>query len=237
MRTKKLKKTLIVSLCLMLVAAFAYAAPKEMDLRVTDPGGSSEWAAGSSNTIKWNLKGEWAGTVTISLQRVGWVNARMTIADTAPIGVGKTGAYKWSIPADLPIGDNYSVTVTADNGIGETSNEFKLIAGKGAASKLALEPLPKGGDKWLQGSAVNLRWTYAGNIGPTVKLVLLKKDEGIVAVIAEVAAAGVDGKGQFQWTVPAGLKPGGDFRVGIASTTNPFFQDTSKEAITLTTTK
>lgn len=228
---------LIVLLCTMLAANCAYGAPKEMDLRVTDPGGSSEWAVGSANTIKWSLKGEWTGAVTISLQRVGWVNARMTITEAAPIGTGKTGSFKWPVPADLPIGDNYSVTVTADNGIGETSNEFKIVLGKGAASKLALEPLPKGGEKWMQGSAVNIRWSYAGNAGPTVKLVLLKKEEGIVAVIAEVAPTGVDGKGQLPWTVPVGLKPGGDLRIGIASTTNPFFQDTSKETIVVTTAK
>ena len=233
MKVKRTLGILGMVFCLIFISVAVSAAPKEMDLHISDPGGSAEWAVGSTNTIKWNLKGEWSGNVSISIQRVGLVNARMVIVETAPIGVGKTGSYKWATPADLPIGENYSITVTADNGIGETSAEFKVVQGKGTPSKLVIDALPKNGDKWTQGAVVPIRWSYAGNLGSTVKLVLMNKDEGIVAVIAEVASVGTGGKGQFQWTVPANIKPGNDYRVGIASLTNPFFQDTSKEPITI----
>lgn len=229
---------LLLCVSIVTVSTVLCAAPKEMDLRVNDPGASSEWAVGSTNNVKWTLKGgEWTGTVAISVQRVGWVNARMVLADAVPIGTGRVGSFKWLVPLDLPPGDNYSVTVMADNGIGETSPDFKILPGKAAGVKLVLDALPKGLDKWAAGNVVPIRWSYAGNLGATVKLVLVKKDDGTVTTIAEVAAVGVDGKGQLQWTVPAGLKPGSDYRIGIASTTNAFFQDTSKDPITLTATK
>jgi hypothetical protein len=227
-------------LCVSIVtmSTVIWAAPKEMDLRVNDPGVSSEWAVGSTNNVKWALKGgEWTGTVAISLQRAGWVNARMVLAESVPIGTGRTGSFKWIVPIDLPPGDNYSVTVMADNGIGETSPDFKIIPGKAAGVKLVLDAPPKGTEKWTTGSAVTIRWSYAGNPGSTVKLVLLKKDDGAVTTIAEVAAVGVDGKGHLMWTVPAGLKPGSDYRLGITSTSNAFYQDTSKEPIIVTATK
>lgn len=222
----------------MLLTSCAWAAPSEMSLRMNDPAGGSEWGIGSEQTIKWSYRGEFSKSVEIRLQRAGWVHAQMTLADAVPIGTGRSGSFKWKVPADLPPSGDYTIRITAENGISDLSSEFKLIPapGKTPTTKLELEPLPKGGDRWSIGSKVRIRWSYAGNMGMTVKLGLIKKEDSAVTVIAAAIPAGADGRGSFEWTVPE-LKPAGDYYLGIASTTNSFYQDTGKQAVTIVATK
>jgi len=126
-----LEKLVLVGLAaLLLSAAGVTAAPKEMSLRVTSPQAESQWTVGTNNTVKWSFRGELGSTVSLSLQRVGWVNARMNLAEVAPIGQNRAGSFKWFVPAELPPGGNYTLTVIAENGIGDSSGEFSLVAGK-----------------------------------------------------------------------------------------------------------
>lgn len=230
-------RTIVLALTvLMMLTSIGLAAPGGMNLRVGEPGESTEWILGTANTIKWSFRGELGPNVAIRLQRVGWVNAQMILSDGAPLGANRSGAYKWNIPADLSPGGSYTVTVTAENGIGDTSGEFTLVAGKGPLTQISLEAPLKGGDRWSAGNTVSIRWTYGGNPGQTVKLALIKKEEGSVTGISASVPIGSDGKGRYEWKVPA-LKPGKDYYVSIASNSNAFFQDMSKVAVSITATQ
>jgi hypothetical protein len=217
---------------MMLLAANGLAAPKEMNLRVAEPGESTEWTVGAPSNIKWSFRGELGQNVAIRLQRMGWVNAQATVVEATPLGTGKSGTYKWNIPVDLPPGGKYTITVMAENGIGDTSGEFTLTAGKTPVNQITLESPPKGSERWNTGATVSLRWTYSGSPGQMVKLALIKKDDGSVTSIVASIPIGVDGKGHYDWKVPA-LKSGNDYYVGIASNTNSFYQDLSKEAVSI----
>lgn len=226
----------IVTLALLCVASCAWAAPGEMNLRVTEPASNAEWAIGTEQTIKWSYRGELGKTVEIRLQRAGWVHAQMTLIEAAAIGSGRSGSFKWKAPSELPPASDYTVRVIAENGISDMSGEFKLIPGKDASTKLTLEPIPKGAEKWLVGSKVKIRWNYVGNPGTTVKLGLIKKDEGSVTMIGSNIPIGVDGRGSIEWTAPP-LKPGSDYYVGIASASNSFYQDIEKDPVTIVAAK
>ena len=231
-----MKRTVVlVWAFLLLLTSIALAAPREMNLRVAEPGEATEWKLGAENTIKWSFRGELGANVAIRLQRVGWVNARMTLTEAAPLGVNRSGSFKWNIPADLPPGGKYTVAVTAENGIGDTSGEFILVGGKGPVTQIVLESQPKGGERWSSGAAVSIRWTYAGSPGQMVKLALIKKDEGSVTPIVAATPVGADGKGRYEWKVPP-LKPGADYYVGIASNSNAFYQDMGKDPVIITAT-
>lgn len=221
---------------LLMVTATSWAAPKEMNLKIGDPGAETEWAVGASNTVKWSFRGELGQAVNIRLQRSGWVNAQAVLSESTPIGANRSGSFKWTTPPDLPPGGNYTISVTAENGIGDTSDEFKLIAGKIPATRITLDAIPKGSERWAVGTTVSIRWTYGGNPGQSVKLALIKKEVGVVAQISAAAPLGVDGKGRIEWTVP-GVKPANDYYVGIVSNANSFYQDMSKDPVVITATK
>ena len=221
---------------LLLTSAVGLAAPKEMKLKLNEPGQAAEWKIGGEHGIKWSYRGELGPTVKITLQRVGWQNARLTVAEAAPIGPERSGSLKWVVPDSLPPGSNYTVTITAENGFSETSGEFSLVAGKAPLTQINLEALAKGAEKLTVGAPVSLRWTYSGNPGPMVQLALINKtDSDLIPIVASIPI-GVDGKGRYEWTVPK-LKPGGDYYLAIASTTNAFYQDMSKTPFVISATK
>jgi len=231
-----MRRTIILALAaLLMLTSIGLAAPKEMTLRVSEPGEAAEWKLGAANTIKWSFRGELGQNVAIRLQRIGWVNAQMTISEATPLGINRSGSFKWELPADLPPGGKYTVAVTAENGIGDTSGEFKLVAGKGTVTQIKLEALPKG-ERWSAGATVSIRWTYGGSPGQTVKLALIKKAESDVTVISASVPIGAEGKGRYEWKVPS-LKPGTDYYIGIVSNSNAFYQDMGVEPVILTATK
>ena len=221
---------------LLLTSAVGLAAPKEMKLKLNEPGQAAEWKIGGEHGIKWSYRGDLGPTVKITLQRVGWQNARLTVAEAAPIGQERSASLKWVVPDSLPPGSNYTVTITAENGFSETSGEFSLVAGKAPLTQINLEALAKGAEKLTVGAQVSLRWTYSGNPGPMVQLALINKtDSDLIPIVASIPI-GVDGKGRYEWTVPK-LKPGGDYYLAIASTTNAFYQDMSKTPFVISATK
>ena len=230
------KYILVLFLVMWMTNSVTWAASNEMSLKVKEPGAGAEWTLGATSSVQWSFRGELGQTVLIRLQRVGWINAQRTLSEAAPIGAGRSGSFKWLIPADLPAGDEYTMTVMAENGISDTSEPFKLIAGKTTVSKLSLEAFPKGGERWVSGMKVLIRWSYAGNPGQSVKLALIKKDEGTVTVIAPSSPVGAEGKGSFEWTVPP-LKPAADYYVGIVSIANSFYQDTGKVPVVISAAK
>ena len=237
-RFDRLTKLVIIATIglLLLTSAVGLAAPKEMKLKLNEPGQAAEWKIGGEQSVKWSYRGELGPTIKITLQRVGWQNARLTIAEAAPIGPERSGSFKWTVPDSLPPGNNYTVTITAENGFNETSGEFSLLAGKAPLTQISLEALAKGAEKLAAGATVSLRWTYSGNPGPMVQLALVNKaDLELIPIVASIPI-GVDGKGRYDWTVPK-LKPGGDYYLAIASTTNAFYQDMNKTPFVITATK
>ena len=54
----------------------ARAAPREMTLRVAEPGEATEWKLGAENTIKWSFRGELGANVAIrgeaKFGRINW---------------------------------------------------------------------------------------------------------------------------------------------------------------------
>lgn len=84
---------------------------------------------------------------------------------------------------------------------------------------------PNGGEAWHLGSTQTIRWTYAGDVGPTVKIEVLKGST-VLKTLAGIPV-GSGGNGSFTLTVPSGTPLGTDYKVRITSSIHPAFTDTS----------
>ncbi|MGZ6202041.1 MAG: Ser-Thr-rich GPI-anchored membrane family protein, partial [Thermodesulfobacteriota bacterium] len=75
------------------------------------------------------------------------------------------------------------------------------------------------------GSIQTIRWSYTGNPGPYVKVELL--EGGVVnRIIKSFVSKGTGGSGSCNWTIPANLAPGTDYRIRVTSI-NGAYTDTS----------
>lgn len=77
---------------------------------------------------------------------------------------------------------------------------------------------PAGGETWMRDGKYNVTWTYTGNPGATVK-VILQKASSTVATIASNVLINNSGKGAFLWTIDKNTPTGQDYRIVVQSNT------------------
>jgi beta propeller repeat protein len=82
--------------------------------------------------------------------------------------------------------------------------------------------VPNGGEQWTQGSSHSITWRSVGTTGSYVKIELLKGTTFNRNISSSTANDGI-----INWTVPATLTPGTDYRIRITSTSNSAYTDTS----------
>ena len=92
---------------------------------------------------------------------------------------------------------------------------------------------PNGGESWQRGTSHTLTWSYTGNPGSTVKIVLLKAGTE-VGTITSSTPIGSSGKGSCTWLISSDGLTGSDFRVSVQSTSLPAIKDTSNNYFTIT---
>jgi len=73
-------------------------------ITVTFPTGGESWPAGSSQSITWSSTGA-VGAVDIELWRAGSLHTSIAAGQT------NSGSHSWSIPADTPHGEDYTVRI------------------------------------------------------------------------------------------------------------------------------
>ena len=80
-------------------------------ITVTLPNGAEAWKRNLNYFIKWNYSGTLGANVKIELFK-GTVLSR-TISFGAPIGAGGKGFFKWKVPANQVIGNNFRIKITS----------------------------------------------------------------------------------------------------------------------------
>jgi hypothetical protein len=85
---------------------------------------------------------------------------------------------------------------------------------------------PNGGEKWKVNTTNTIRWTYSGDLGPRVKIELLK-GETLDRTIALSALIGSNGEGSYRWKIPADQTPGSDYNIRITSKRYASYTDAS----------
>jgi C1A family cysteine protease/sugar lactone lactonase YvrE len=201
-------------------------APLEC-LTVTSPNGGESWQVGSIHEITWTTRGTAISNVKIVL----WIeDVPYSILETS---IPNRNGILWSVPKTLPFGRRFRIAVAnaADDTTFDTSDDYFEIhsTSPGASVKLLS---PEGGETWKAGTKRDITWAYAGKPGPALRLDLFKGGSPR-AVIAPSVKPGSSGFGRFVWSIPSALRDGSDYRLKIASVSDPFVYDETATSFTL----
>ncbi|OPX84340.1 MAG: Ser-Thr-rich glycosyl-phosphatidyl-inositol-anchored membrane family protein [Pelotomaculum sp. PtaB.Bin104] len=171
---------------------------------LTSPNGGETWVAGEKQTISWYTNGKPGQYVKIELLKNG-----MPVKNINSKAVCSKGSLSWTIPSDLPAGEDYTVKVTSTNSsCTDTSNNFSI-----AGPEITVMS-PNGGENWVAGSRQAVSWSYKGKPGSYVKIELLKNGEPFRVI----SSWSVCSKGSYNWTLPSDLPTGDDYSVRLTST-------------------
>jgi hypothetical protein len=185
-----------------------------MPISVTSPNGGESWSAEGQVNITWSYWGSAGSKVKIELVKGSSTVA--TIASSVSIGSNGTGSCPWTVPTTLVSGSDYKVRVTSTSNSSLTAMSQGAFTIKGGISITVTSPA--GGETWATGSKQTITWSYQGNPGSTVNIVLLSKGK-TVSTIKSAVSIGSGGNGSYAWTMPK-VSSGGSYQVQVTSTAN-----------------
>ncbi len=91
---------------------------------------------------------------------------------------------------------------------------------------------PNGSEAWPALTIQTIRWTWAQDPGPFVKIELLK-GKSLLAVVSAKTSSGSGGQGSYKWFVPKTVAPGSAYRIRVLSLQDGSMIDTSDGSFTI----
>jgi Tol biopolymer transport system component len=91
---------------------------------------------------------------------------------------------------------------------------------------------PYGGESWPRGTSHSVTWEYVGDLGSTVKIVLLKAGTEVGTIVASTPI-GTGGKGSYSWPILSTGSTGSDYKVSVQSISQPTIKDISNNNFTI----
>lgn len=200
-------------------------------ITVTAPNGGESWQIGTTQTINWTYAGNPGSTVKIVLLKGGV--SQGAIATSVPIGTNGSGSYAWAIPTTQTVASDYQIKV-----VSETDNTYKDTSDANFSITTPLQSSitvtsPNGGESWRRGTTQTISWTYAGNPGGYVKVVLYKNGVSQGAITTSTPI-GTGGSGSYSWTIPSTQTLGADYEIKVVSTTDSTIKDFSDAYFSIT---
>lgn len=192
----------------------------ESRLRMTRPEGGETWLADTVESIEWDTAGiNLAETVQLALYKGG-------VLDRVIAGpLANTGAYDWTIPADITPGTDYGVRVamSADADVNDRCDiPLAIKAGTIEVTQ------PNGREIFAPDDVVDILWTPVGNTGPDVDIALYK-----LGVFDRTIATGAPNTGAYSWTVPDDVELTTSYTVTVTSGESPDITDVSDAAFSI----
>ncbi|PWB54253.1 MAG: hypothetical protein C3F06_05165 [Candidatus Methanoperedenaceae archaeon] len=87
---------------------------------------------------------------------------------------------------------------------------------------------PNGQEIWVRGNTYTINWSSKGNLGPDVKIQLLKNKS-----VVEVVTSNTPNDGSYDWIVPSNRTAGNDYKIRVTSKSNSAYRDTSNKNFTI----
>ena len=189
-------------------------------ITVTSPNGGEVWVHGSTHDITWTSSGDAGSNVKIELLKGGSVYR--TLANTL-----NDGSCSWTLLDAEGTGGDYRVRITSTSNpaIYDVSDTYFTITSAATGSITVVEPNTD--SYWWWDSQFSIRWTYTGNPGSMVNIILIRN--GVeVAPIATVPL-GSNGAGSYAWKVPRNIGDSYEkiHSIRVQSTTQPSISDDS----------
>ncbi len=208
-------------------ADFSVVAPVTDTITVTSPNGEENWLCGSTHAITWSYSGDPGGNVRIELVRSDGTSS--VLVSSTSIGSGGTGSWSWGISFFQETRTDYTIRVTSTTtpSCNDSSDDYFSI---NRWANIQVE-YPNGGEVFYPGDTVTLRWSSAGNVGSTVRILLLQGSS--TTTLASGMPIGSNGKGSWPWAVPMSQTPATNYRIRLE--TSAFFSatDTSDANFTI----
>ncbi len=101
---------------------------------------------------------------------------------------------------------------------------FETVPGPPLSSLTLISP--NGGESWKLGSTQTIQWSYAGSVGTTVKIEVLKAGT-LWSTLTASTPVGSGGTGSFSWNIEPALAAASDYQIRITSTSNTAIADIS----------
>jgi len=184
----------------------------------------------ATTTTYWNL-GDFNTIVENDMEfndlTLDWsTNGTLTRMDVQTIATHELGHF-------LGFADMYGTADNAKimNGYGSkgnikrklTKDDIRGIKGIYGSKSIKVN-YPNGQETWVNGNEYTIKWSYKGNLGPDVKIQLLKNGS-VVGVITP----STPNDGSYDWIVSS--KPGNDYKIRVTS--NSAYKDTSNKNFTI----
>jgi hypothetical protein len=184
-------------------------------ITVLIPQSGDNWEIGSAKTITWadNL------TEKVKIELFKGEQLSTTIADSTE----SDGTYGWFVPTDIEESSYYKIRISSVND--------SLLIGESGLFAIRIIPFiiisyPNGNEDFLHGSDMVISWT--DNIEENVKIELYKG-----AALNRTVSESAPGTGSFNWTIPADVGEGNDFKIRITSAVIPGLFDESDESFSI----
>jgi hypothetical protein len=200
---------------------------------VKAPNGGEVWYVGATSdnplgtyAISWTYTGNVGASVKLELLDSCACGTPYLITDSTPIGSNGQGSYPWAIPSDpwlAPASGNYILRITSNDNsqFSDTSDSHFTISEPPTPPKITITS-PIGGETWWAGygSTGTIKWSSTGDIGPDVKIELLK---GVLDQIITPSTSA--SSGSYTWVVTPTQPPETDYQIRVTSNANPIYTD------------
>ena len=197
-------------------------------ITVTSPNGGESWIRGSGQAITWTSSGTVGANVKIELLKAG------VVVQTLSASTPNSGTFNGILSTGLATGSDYKIRITSTSNSAYTDSgngNFAITTGTTTPTTPSITVTsPNGGEVWYKYTTHAITWSYTGNPGSTVKIVLLKGGTE-AGTIAGSVPAGSNGKGSYSWFVPTTLLSGSDYKVSVQSISQPAVRDLSNADI------
>ncbi|WP_448520663.1 Ser-Thr-rich GPI-anchored membrane family protein [Rhodoflexus sp.] len=177
--------------------------------RIVSPNGGEVFNRTRNFPIIW--QSNLGGNVNIDLVRAG------TVVQNLATSIPNNGNFDWLIAPTVTPANNYRIRITflANNSSSESAANFEILA-----DPVITVQTPNGGETFFRTRSHAIVWT--DNIPENVNIDLFRGGNFLRPIATNVAS-----NGNFQWTVPADVPVGNNYRVRVRSAQDSLIRDLS----------